>query len=392
MRERSLKIALVCLGVAVVAYSGCSDGGTTTGSTAGDTSSSTNTGGAGGTGTTTSSTTTSVTSASTGVGGSGGTGTSTSATTTSTSSTTTSSSSISASASASASSGGNVDTLGIACNVDADCGGVFKCFSSAASILALGGGGPANGYCSKDCATDGDCPGLGGLCVGASSMSAGLCLLSCDTGPQLTSLDESLDPSKCHGREDVRCMPIAAGSSVCVPTCGRDDQCAAGRVCDPGAAVCVDVAHPGLPMGAKCNPAAPMPECAGQCINFSGGETMCSSPCVLGGDFSDLLAVADCGGLDKGLCAFSPAGNGAGDLGLCAPACEMHSDCQNPTFWCSDVGLPNNGYCFGATPCPNGQAACQSPDKCTATKYGPFCLDTTYPLGTAALVAPGPNN
>lgn len=255
----------------------------------------------------------------------------------------------------------------------------------------LGDGGPASGYCSQDCATDNDCPGTGGQCIGATSTSAGICLLSCNIGPKLTSLDEMLDPSKCNGREDVRCTPVNGGTSACVPTCGRDAQCAPGRVCDPRTALCVDVASTGLPMGAKCDPMATTPECAGQCVSFSGGATMCSSFCVLGGDFSDPTAIADCGGLDKGLCAYSPSGYGAGDFGICAPACTQHDDCQNPTFWCNDVGLPGVGYCFGATACPNGQAACQSPDICTATKYGSFCLDTTFPLGTAALVGPSPN-
>ncbi len=120
---------------------------------------------------------------------------------------------------------------------------------------------------------------------------------------------------------------------------------------------------------------------------------MCTSPCSLGGEinFNNLGAIFDCGGLDKGLCAFATAGNGAGDAGFCTQACSTHGDCQNPSFWCADVGLPNRGYCFGATPCPNGQAACQAPDKCTATKYGPFCLDTKYPLGTAAFSPASPN-
>jgi hypothetical protein len=221
-------------------------------------------------------------------------------------------------------------------------------------------------------------------------MVPGVCLLSCDVGPALTSLDEALDPAKCRGREDVRCIAISAAVSACLPTCGRNDQCPAGRACDQRSALCVDVASTGLPMGAKCNASAPTPECAGQCVSFSGGVTMCSSPCVLGGDFTDLAAVADCGGLDKGLCAFSPAGNGAGDFGICAQACKTHGDCQTPTFWCNGVGLPDSGYCFGGTPCPNGQAACSVGDTCTPTKYGPFCLDPNYPLGTAALVGPSP--
>ncbi len=363
MRERSLKIALMCVGVAVAAYAGCSDGGTTTGTTSGDV----------------------------GGGGGGTPATTTSAMVTSSSTTTTAASTTATSTGAGTStSGANVDTLGFSCVTDADCGAVLKCVTPAAAVTAFGGGGPANGYCSKDCKTDVDCPGLSGVCFGGSSTKVGLCLLSCELGPELTSPDEELDPNKCNGREDVRCTTLNASGSLlgCRPTCGRDDECPTGRVCDPRAAVCVDKdkANMGFPTGAKCNPMASPPECAGTCVNFGGGITMCSSPCVLGGaiDPADLMAITDCGGLDKGLCAYSPAGNGAGDYGFCGPACKTQGACQNPAFWCSDVGLPNNGYCYGSSACGTGLPACKTPDVCTDTKDGKFCLDPKYPLGTAA--------
>ena len=351
MLDRYLNFAFVCL---AVAHLGCSDGGTTAGTSTGDTSASGGTGGAG---------TTSVTS--TGPGGPGG-------------------AAMSSSSSASSSSGGSIATLGLPCAVDSDCGPASRCLASTANITALGGGGPAGGYCSSDCATNSDCPAPGGVCLGASAMSVGICVLACDLGPSLMTYNAPLDPEKCHGREDVRCAAIDAnGTSVCLPTCGRDDQCAPGRVCDPYTITCVDVAHSGLPMGASCDPMAQMPECAGRCVTFSGGTTSCSSPCVLGGDFTDLAAVADCGGLDKGVCTYAATGYGAGDVGYCAEVCTAHDDCQNPSFWCVNIGFPK-GSCFGAKACPNGQVACSNQKTCTATKYGPFCLDPTYPLGAAA--------
>ncbi len=352
MRERSLKIALMCLGVAVAAYAGCSDSGTTAGTTTGDMST-----GAGGTGSTTA-TTAATTGASTG-----------------------------ATTAASSSSGGPIDTLGFACEADADCGAVFKCLTSGVNVTALGNGGPANGYCSKDCKTDDDCPSLDGVCLGGSNTKVGVCVLSCELGPELSPPSDELDPNKCNGREDVRCGPINnAGTLGCRPTCGRDDQCTTGRVCDPRTTLCVDKANTGLPTGAKCTQGTNPPECAGLCVSFGDGITSCASPCVLGGviDLNDLMAITDCGGLDKGFCAYSPQGNGAGDYGFCAPSCKTQGDCQNPSFWCSDVGLPNNGYCFGTTACGMGMPACKAPDVCTDTKHGQFCLDPKYPLGTAA--------
>jgi len=254
------------------------------------------------------------------------------------------------------------------------------------NVTALGSGGPANGYCSKDCKTTDDCP-LSGLCLGGSSTKIGVCILSCDIGPGLTSLDEPLDEAKCNARDDQRCAALNTAGTItgCRPTCGRDDQCTTGRVCDPRTALCVDKANTGLPAGAKCDATATTPQCAGICVGFGDGVTMCSSPCPLGGEIpADLTEVTDCGGLDKGVCAYSPSGNGAGDYGFCAPACKTQGDCQIPAFWCNSVGLPDNGYCFGTTACGTGLPLCKAPDVCTDTKEGKFCLDPKYPLGTAA--------
>jgi hypothetical protein len=360
MRERGLQIALMCLGVAAAAY-------------------------AGGCGSDTTSATTSTSATST----SGETSSTTSAGMTTTSGATTS-------GSGSTSSGLTGDNLGIQCAADGDCGAGLKCITPDAKDATFGGG-PANGYCSKACATDDDCPGNASLCVGAMGGQMGLCLATCDLGPELMFLDDPLDETKCHGRDDVRCSNVTTTLTACVPTCGKDEQCPAGRVCDPRTAVCVDKANTGLPSGSKCDPMAQTPECAGLCVNFSGGTTSCSSPCALGGEITDPTTVNDCGGLEKGLCVYSPTGNGAGDFGFCAPGCTVQDQCQNSSFFCFGVGgltgnAVDNGYCFGATACPNGQSDCKSTNAkvlCTDTKYGPFCVDTTFPLGNAAPAGSG---
>ena len=358
MRERGLQITLMCLGVAIAAYAGCG-GESPTGSTS--TSGETTTTGSNTTTTTGGMTTTTGASTTTGTG--------------------------------SASTGSVGDNLGIECGADGDCGPGLTCLTAEGTTPAFQGG-PANGYCSKACATDADCPGNASLCLGAAGGQKGVCLQTCDLGPDLMFLDDPLDETKCHGRYDVRCANVTATTTACVPTCGKDDECPAGRVCDPRVAVCVEVASTGLAAGSKCDPMAAMPECAGICVNFTGGNTSCSSPCALGGEITDPTTVNDCGGLEKGICIYSPKGNGPGDFGFCAPACNVQSECQNSAFWCFGVGgltgsAVDNGFCFGADACPNGQGDCKSTNAkvlCTDTKYGPFCVDTTFPLGDAAPV------
>lgn len=284
---------------------------------------------------------------------------------------------------------GSTSNVAQACAQDADCGGMLTCIKPTAKDPVFGGG-PAGGYCSASCAADTDCPGTDSVCLKGAS-GPGTCALSCTIGPKLTFLNDALSVDKCRGRNDVRCQALNSGSAVCLPTCGLDSQCPTGKVCDPRNSVCVDAPTTGLPSGGKCDPMAMTPECAGVCVNFTGGNTSCSTRCVLGGDSMDPTNTPNCGGPKHGLCDYSPTGNGAGDYGFCAPACSKQDECQNPSFWCFPVkgltGVKNitNGYCFGATACPNGAADCTSAGTaCTETKDGPFCLKPDFPLGGAA--------
>jgi hypothetical protein len=353
MNERRVQIGLMLCGVSIAAYAGCGGGGTG-GTTTGDTT------------TTATVTSASVTSSSSG---------STSATTTT--------------SVAAVSSGGDDMLLGAQCSDDTMCGMALKCIKDSDTDKTFGGG-PAGGYCTKTCTTDTDCPGNGSACLTPAKGADGVCVLTCDIGPALMYLNDALDPNKCLGRDDLRCFPLSNATSGCMPTCGGDAQCPAGRVCDPRTAVCVDTPNMGKPEGSKCNQMAAMPECAGVCVSFGGSITQCTSPCVLGGDPSDPSNTPNCGGIEKGLCAYSPQGNGAGDYGFCAPSCGKQDECENPDFWCFSVGgltgmSTMKGYCFGSTPCPNGDSDCaKNPmNKCTMTKYGPLCLDPTFDLGSA---------
>jgi hypothetical protein len=288
-----------------------------------------------------------------------------------------SSSSHAASVTIASSGSGQNAGIGATCETDADCGGSLTCLKSADDV-AIFAGGPGNGYCSTTCSSDTDCPN--GMCFGQNADKR--CVETCTVGdPALMYLDSPLDETKCHGREDVRCQTVSS-ADICVPTCRSDADCGS-RHCDPLNAVCVDMPHTGDPNGSVCDPMNS--QCAGTCVSFTGGETMCSNVCTLGGVDLD----AECGGLAGGLCVFSPMGHALGDQAFCTPSCLKQDDCQNPTFWCQSIGgitgmqVPN-GFCFGTSDCPNGQADCTNMMlTCTPTKYGPKCLDPAFPLGTA---------
>ncbi|WP_437752276.1 hypothetical protein [Sorangium sp. So ce1389] len=215
-------------------------------------------------------------------------------------------------------------------------------------------------------------------------------MLTCTIGPALKYLNDPLDPAKCNGREDVRCATINLNANVCLPTCGDDTQCPPGRACDPRSAVCVDRASAGKPTGAPCDPAAKALECAGVCAPFDDEEGICSRRCVLGGEYAP-APTSECGGPENGYCIYrTTTANGAGDEGVCAPACASQDDCPAPAHWCIALqGLTGerveNGYCLSTEACPGGQADCRNElDSCTPTKFGPFCLPPSFPLGGAA--------
>lgn len=270
--------------------------------------------------------------------------------------------------------------LGASCNTDADCGSLV-CLKPT-DDLAIFGGGPGNGYCSSTCTTDDDCPG--GVCLGDGADAR--CVESCIVGdPMLEFLDSELDRTKCHGREDARCQTVN-NNDICVPTCRSDADCGS-RKCDPRVAACVDTVNTGLGRGEACDQMNMPPDCAGVCVAFTDGPSMCSNWCTLGG--VDL--EAECGGLTSGLCVFSPTGHELGDSAFCTEACSLHSDCLNPTFWCQSIGgitgdVVPNGFCFGTKDCPAGQGDCSGNAEgltCTPTKYGPKCIDAAFPLGDA---------
>jgi hypothetical protein len=278
--------------------------------------------------------------------------------------------------------------LAAACTSDATCGFGLTCLTDTIDDPVFGGG-PAGGFCTAACSGDADCASLGGVCLQIDPGQSGRCTLPCTIGPAINSvasLFDPLDPTKCLGREDLRCGKATGDIGKCLPTCGEDAQCHDGRSCDPRLAVCVSKPSTGDAIGSTCDPMATDTSCAGLCVGFNSGVAMCSSRCVLGGE---KLQTSDCGGPAHGICAFRPAANGPGDAGYCSPSCGAQSDCQTPNFWCFDIAgvseQTHRGYCFAAASCPNGQADCVAANDanftCTATPYGAFCLDPAFPVG-----------
>jgi hypothetical protein len=285
---------------------------------------------------------------------------------------------------------------GIACMTSSDCGMGLTCILPTDNNPVFGGG-PPNGYCSKSCTMDTDCPGLNTLCLMNATGTVGACVTACPYGPPLMFINDPISNSPCM-RDDVACTPVGPSVAACLPLCGEDSQCPAGRHCDPRDGVCVTTPHTGDPTGTPCDPNAALPTCAGGCLPLSASDgglaaAFCTSSCVAGGD-KPFTATPSCGGLTNGICFYVPFGGGAGDVGYCAPACTKQSDClQFPTFVCApfkgltgvEAGVPN-GFCVGGIPCPNGPSDCTniSGTTCVPTAHGPLCLNSGIPLGSEA--------
>jgi hypothetical protein len=226
--------------------------------------------------------------------------------------------------------------LGARCTSAADCGGSLECFRD---LSAIGlSGSIAKGLCSKECAQDGDCPG--GRCAPFSG-AAGICVESCEFGPQSLS---SFDPNKCHGRPELACS-VLDGPPACLPTCNNDTDCDPGQLCNAKNGLCENVAVPGAPLGSNCDSADPFGSCHGICIGVqdtSGGSIgMCTQGCTVGHS-------GECGwtgsGAREGICAFTPnevvagGGPGFGDIAFCALLCNCTGECRQPGLRCYDGG------------------------------------------------------
>ena len=267
-------------------------------------------------------------------------------------------------------------TLGKSCITDAVCGPGLTCVSASDDFRGSDAG-PAGGLCTKECETDAECLAFAADAVCGTVAEVPLtnayptrpvprvCLLGCDLGT-------NGGLAKCQNRRDLACRPFAAPDSVecgedlscpgdsvcfrtrcrrlaCGPRCNDNDDCEAGRYCDPVSGLCSANEPDPIPWGRECNDLAASPGCGGgSClVTFAdfdgegGAPTMrvkgnCTQTCTLG---------QPCGE-GQGACV-RPRSEpfGAGDVGYCTPLCNCDSECVNPEDRC----LPWENEAYEAT-------------------------------------------
>jgi hypothetical protein len=228
--------------------------------------------------------------------------------------------------------------LGAPCITDDDCGTRLFCLATGSSTIF--DEGPANGYCTADCAKDASiCTNLDAASTcrtfddkgtpGSTSDDIAYCTRGCTTGT----------PSgieKCFHRPDVACIALGAltTNGSCIPACRNDADCAP-RFCDLASGLCADGARKGTEIGSACS-ASSADTCSGLC-RVSGSFGMCSGFCSNG--------YAGCGDDTSSplehFCVFPQTSGGGwngGDFGFCGKLCDCNDDCKRSDAVC--VALP----------------------------------------------------
>lgn len=292
--------------------------------------------------------------------------------------------------------------LGAWCTSNDDCAPGFCLLPGGDDIYGFAG--PAGGYCTLDCTDYANDYTLPDPCAAASpsascvpiaqsgsTITKAVCFEGCTLGePPVDGINNVLDTSKCHGRNDAACIQPTddvgnpVGTPYCQPLCQRDTNCAsAGRKCDPRLKLCVDEANltQGLPMGSSCSEWVQSEgdagnACSGLCLGLRKSSTQdagdpdnvayfCTERCVYN-------TITGCGYQDSppgGVCLIASANDGAGDVGYCLQMCDVDSDCGaygDPVanVYCDPIGVQNGwgrGFCLfhygqaeaGAFPCAN---------------------------------------
>lgn len=245
--------------------------------------------------------------------------------------------------------------LGARCKGDGDCGeGLFCSVPYSTDWM---GGGPAHGYCTRDCSQDGDsaCTAFdpGSFCQGPTD-GVRLCVLRCAPGGASAALD--FDIMKCWARQDVACSPMGAeGVWGCWPTCGDDTDCP-GIPCDRDTGLCGTGQGGGLPLGSNCSEwigsqGDAGQRCEGYCTDWTRAEDAGAGDA--GSEINTCLArcvIGDPNACDfpKGLCTSdSGAAVSFGDLGYCVQTCESDDDCRDKQsgVFCDTESVPGVGVC-----------------------------------------------
>ncbi len=264
---------------------------------------------------------------------------------------------------------GPTGVIGTACEDDGDCAsGTYCMLSSSDDFL---GGGPANGYCTADCASAPEsCSEIdaNSLCIELPDAGS-VCMLGCLPGSPVEG------ENKCNNRLDLACDLLTNGA-FCRPMCRNDADCG-DRVCDLGSGTCVDELA-GDPVGAPCTPGEDQ-TCASQlCFPLTDDTGFCSGQCNVG-----TLLDSDqrtCGSSEdpqqpgEPLCIFIAfEGGGGGDLGFCGLRCNCDDDCELDGTVCEQLGdeadelFGTLGVCISDEPFAEGEPppeglACEATD------------------------------
>lgn len=250
--------------------------------------------------------------------------------------------------------------FGKPCESAADCAPGLLCLQSDSNDWL--GGGPAHGYCSLDCTTDPD------LCLAYDTRAR------CQTGTQMTeaycmkgcTLGDATGEDKCADRPDVSCALVGFLPS-CLPNCGGDLDCPAGRHCNQADGICIDGPRSGDRPGVECDPSAFATNCDAYCSTLSNGEGVCSGLCTIGASYQCNVPENTQNVVRLPLC-MSFTGDRPGDAGICVQRCRCNEDCEHPSAYC-DLERPEAkdgiGVClydFTADAGTRGLACASSPD------------------------------
>ena len=264
--------------------------------------------------------------------------------------------------------------LGMACRKAEDCGEQgLRCLGDNEDFMD-GKGAPGGGLCTADCETDTDCQKFDATAVCATLAEAPLvlayaakpvqrlCMQGCELGAPSGA-------TKCHGRPDMACRPFAPDQPAtcllkgdicpdgtfcyrgacrelaCGPRCNADQDCGAGRHCNPFTGLCdVEAAEP-VPVGADCPNDETSTVCGGgNCLELSDAngarvKRVCTQSCTIGQTCAE----------GTGACIMPRFQTFAvGDVGYCAQSCNCDSDCVHPVDRCVPFGDALTEQAYGA--------------------------------------------
>lgn len=211
------------------------------------------------------------------------------------------------------------------CDSDDECAPGLLCLRSDQDVWLTGG--PAHGYCSLECDRDPtSCQryDVTSVCMSGDAMGHAYCLKACVLG-------DAFGEKKCADRQDVSCAMMGF-RPVCMPNCGGDADCPAGRYCNHHSGTCTSGVSSGDPPGTACDPNLPN-TCSAYCSKLSNGEGVCSGVCTLGADYTCDVPASSADVVGLPLC-MTFREDRAGDAGICVQRCRCNADCDHPSAYC----------------------------------------------------------